>query len=372
MPKIIISTINDISTDNRVNKVALLLLDLGYEVLWVGRTLKNSPPLEREYKTHRMKLWFTAGALFYAEFNIRLFFFLLFHKADVLLSNDLDTLLANYLASRLKRKELVYDTHEYFLGVPEIQDNPLAKAVWTKIERWIFPKLKTVFTVNNSIADLYEKDYGMRPIVFRNISPAVIPNKIKTRDELGLPSNRKIVINQGTGMNIDRGLEEALEAVLNIEDAVLVLVGTGEAIPQLKAEVERKGVQEKVIFIDRVPYQELLQYTLNADVGISLDKDTNINYRFSLPNKLFDYIHCGIPIVCSNVVEVKTIVDDFKIGRSITNVESDAIASALREVLKNGKNFYEKKLFAASQVLNWENEKRPVENVYKKIKQRVF
>ena len=77
MPKIIISTTNDISTDNRVNKVALLLLDLGYEVLWVGRQLDDSTKLQREYKTHRLKLFFTKGALFYAEYNLRLIFFLL-------------------------------------------------------------------------------------------------------------------------------------------------------------------------------------------------------------------------------------------------------------------------------------------------------
>ena len=364
MPKIIISTTNDISTDNRVNKVALLLLDLGYEVLWVGRKLENSLPLQRDYSTHRMKLWFIKGALFYAEFNIRLFFFLFFRKSDVLLSNDLDTLLANFLVSRFKRKELVYDTHEYFLGVPEIQDNALAKGVWTKIERWIFPKLKTVFTVNQSIAQLYENDYGIRPKVFRNISPVHLPEVLKTRQELGLPTDKKIIINQGSGMNVDRGIEEALEAILNIENAVLLLVGSGDVIPQLKAEVAQRNVQDKVIFVGRVPYQELLQYTANADVGVSLDKDTNINYRYSLPNKLFDYIHCGVPVVCSNVVEVKSIIDNFEIGKSIDKVTPQNIETALIKVLRHGKSFYTKNLNVASSQLTWDIEKIPVMEVY--------
>ncbi len=364
MPKIIISTTNDISTDNRVNKVTLLLLDLGYDVLWVGRKMKTSLPLDRLYRTHRMKLWFTKGAFFYAEFNIRLFFFLLFRKTDVLLSNDLDTLLANFLVSRLKQKELVYDTHEYFLGVPEIQDNKFAKGVWTSIERWIFPQLKTVFTVNNSIATLYDKDYGIKPKVFRNISPVHIPNHVKSRTELGLPTDKKIVINQGSGMNVDRGIEEALEAVIELEDTVLLLVGSGDVIPQLKEIAKNKKVEDKVIFVDRVPYQELLQYTLNADVGISLDKDTNINYRFSLPNKLFDYIHCGIPVVCSNVIEVKSIVDKYAIGISIEDVNLNSIANAVQEVLGRGKEFYKEPLFKASQQLTWDREKGVVQDVY--------
>ncbi|MCT4623579.1 MAG: glycosyltransferase [Schleiferiaceae bacterium] len=367
MPKIIISTTNDISTDNRVNKIALLLLELGYEVLWVGRVLPNSLPLQREYKTHRMKLFFTKGALFYAEFNIRLFFFLLFNKSDVLLSNDLDTLLANYLVSRLKRKDLVYDTHEYFLGVPENQDNALAKTVWTKIERWIFPQLKTVFTVNNSIASLYEQDYGFRPKVFRNISPVTIPEKVKRRTELGLPENKMIVINQGSGINVDRGMEEALEAILQIENAVLLLVGSGDVVPQLRAEVKNRNIEDKVIFVDRVPYAELLQYTANADVGISLDKDTNINYKYSLPNKLFDYIHCGIPVVCSRVVEVKSIVDKYAIGKSVNSHKPEEIASAISEVLSHGKTYYQEKLKKASQAENWEQEKEVPAEVYKQL-----
>ncbi len=367
MPRIIISTTNDISTDNRVNKIAVLLLDLGYEVIWVGRVVAGSTSLERTYKTHRFRLFFKRGALFYAEYNFRLFFYLLFKKADVLLSNDLDTLLANFLVSRLKRMPLVYDTHEYFLGVPEIQENALAKTVWTKIERFIFPKLKTVFTVNNSIAELYQKDYGIKPLVFRNISPIDLPEKIKSRKALGLPENAKIVINQGSGINIDRGMEEALEAILTLENTVLLLVGSGDVIPKLKQIVADKNCQDKVIFVDRVPYQELLQYTANADVGISLDKDTNINYRFSLPNKLFDYIHCGIPVVCSNVIEVKTIVENYEIGLSVESHRPQAIANALKTILGLGKSHYKKPLQKAAQDLTWEKEKAVPEEAYRQV-----
>jgi len=367
MPKIIISTTNDISTDNRVNKIAVLLLDLGYDVTWVGRQVKTSTPLQRPYETHRMNLLFTRGALFYAEFNLRLFFYLLSKKTDVLLSNDLDTLLGNYLVSRLKRKELIYDTHEYFLGVPEIQDNALAKTVWTKIEQWIFPKLKTVFTINQSIANLYQKDYGFKPLVFRNISPVSLPDTLKTKKELGLPENTKIVINQGSGINVDRGMEEALEAILLLENTVLLLVGYGDVIPKLKQIVEERNCNDKVVFIDRVPYQELLQYTAIADVGISLDKDTNINYRFSLPNKLFDYIHCGIPVVCSNVVEVKSIVEKYEIGLSVDSHHPQVIADTLKAVLDLGKPHYKKSLQKASKGLTWGKEKVVPERVYKDL-----
>ena len=156
--RIIISTTNDITTDNRVNKVALLLLSLGYQVHWIGRILPGSSPLNRPYKTTRMRLIFKSGGLFYAEFQLRLFFKLLVHRPEILLSNDLDSVLPNFLISRLLRIPLVYDSHEYFCGVPEIQGR-WVKKVWLTLERFIFPRLEHIWTVNESIAELYESDY---------------------------------------------------------------------------------------------------------------------------------------------------------------------------------------------------------------------
>ena len=219
--KIILSTTNDISTDNRVHKVAMLLLELGYDVHWVGRLLPNSEPLNRPYETTRMRMLFKKGGLFYAEFQVRLFFFLLLNRSAVLLSNDLDTLLPNYLVSRLYNSELVYDSHEYFCGVPEIQGR-WVKKVWLAVERSVFPNLTHPWTVNESIADLYEKDYGIRPRVFRNISPKPHAFEPKTRRELGLPEHLRIAINQGSGMNVDRGLEEAVSAVAGMEGWLLL------------------------------------------------------------------------------------------------------------------------------------------------------
>ena len=362
--RIIISTTNDISTDNRVHKVAMLLLELGYEVLWVGRMLPSSAPLERPYKVRRMKLAFKKGGLFYAEYQFRLFLFLLFQPSTHLLSNDLDTLLPNFLVHRLRRRALVYDSHEYFCGVPEIQGR-WVKKVWLAVERWIFPQLQHIWTVNQSIADLYEADYGKRPSVFRNISP--VPELVvKTREELGLPEDVKIAINQGSGMNVDRGLEESVEAIAGMKGWMLLLVGGGDAIPALKANVEARGWQEKVAFVGRVPYAELLAYTRAADVGLSLDKSTNINYRFSLPNKLFDYIHCDIPVVTSTVVEVKRIVETYGVGQTVDPENIEALRAAI-EAVGVQKGQYAQALKEAQSKLNWAAESQPLKAFYEAL-----
>jgi glycosyltransferase involved in cell wall biosynthesis len=359
--RIFISTTNDISTDNRVNKVAVMLEEMGFEVMWIGRELASSKPLERSYRTERMKLWFTKGGLFYAEFQVRLFFTLLFEcdRKSVLLSNDLDTLLPNFLISRFFGIPLVYDSHEYFCGVPEIQGR-WVKRVWQGLERFVFPRLDHIWTVNESIAGLYQEDYGKRPKVFRNISPKPSFAK-KSRAELGLPEDVKIAINQGSGMNVDRGLEEAVEAVSQMEGWMLLLVGSGDAIPALQKYVTEHQLETKVKFIGRVPYEELLQYTSAADVGLSLDKSTNINYRFSLPNKLFDYIHCNTPVVSSAVVEVKRIVDDYAIGETVDPENIEALKVAIEKV---GADTYDTALKKAQKELNWENEQMPLKAFY--------
>lgn len=365
-PRVLLSTSNDIATDNRVHKVAMLLQELGFEVLWVGRRWSHSPSLDRPYATHRMKLFFRRGGLFYAEFQLRLFFYLLTHRSAVYVSNDLDTLLPNYLASRLFGRALVYDTHEYFCGVPEIQGR-WVRHVWLAVERSLFPRLTHVWTVNQSIADLYYQDYGIRPGVFRNINPFPANFQRRSRRELGLPEDALIAINQGSGMNVDRGLEEALEAVLTLPRPwMLLLVGSGDAIPALKAKVTARGAEDRVHFVDRVPYHQLLQYTAAANVGLSLDKSTNINYRLSLPNKLFDYIHCGLPVVTSPVVEVRRIVEAFGIGETVDPEAIDALAQAIDRVGRQGSK-YQEALQKASAALTWERESQELRSFYSQL-----
>jgi hypothetical protein len=168
--KVIVSVINDLATDQRVHKTCVLLMDSGAEVLLIGRKLKNSLPLNnRAYATKRMNLLFASGPFFYAEFQVRLLFILLSKKADLYFANDLDTLLPNYLVSKIKGKELVYDSHEYFTEVPELQKSPLKKSIWKWIERAIVPKLKYCITVNQSIAKLFSDEYKNKWMVIRNM-----------------------------------------------------------------------------------------------------------------------------------------------------------------------------------------------------------
>ncbi len=367
MKRAIVSVINDLSTDQRVDKVCKTLTKAGYDVLLVGRRKKDSRNLEeRLYKTHRMNLLFEKEAIFYAEFNIRLFFFLLFNKTSLLIANDLDTLLPNFLISNLKRIPLVYDSHEYFTEVPELINNNFARNIWLKIENIIFPRLKHVFTVNQSIAEIYKTKYNVNVNIVRNIPLRKENQIIKSRKELGLDENKSIILLQGAGINIDRGVEELVEAMQYMENILLLIIGDGDVINDLKNLTEKLKIQHKVEFIKRIPYQELIHYTANADLGLSLDKDTNLNYRYSLPNKLFDYINAGIPVLVSDLPEVKRIVTEYNVGEILFSHKPEDIAEKIRNMLKNKDKIAEYKTNTqkASLVLCWENEEKELLKVY--------
>jgi glycosyltransferase involved in cell wall biosynthesis len=370
-PKIYVSVTSDLATDQRVRRVCEVLIDTGYKVVLIGRKLPESLPINRPYKTIRFVLPFKRGAGFYIIYQIRLFFFLLFAPKGFLLANDLDTLLPNYLISRIKRVPLVYDTHEYFCGVPELQNRPFIRKIWKSVESWIFPNLKYVFTVNNSIAKLYEDDYGVRPMVFRNIGSRIVSKKFKTRQELGLPLEKVICINQGTGINVDRGMEEFLEALALMPEVVLLLVGSGDAIPGLKTKVAGLSLEKQVIFVDKVPYEDLLHYTANADIGLSLDKPTNINYRYSLPNKIFDYIQCGIPVLASDLPEVANIVKGYEVGCCVFGHSPPELAEGVTSVLNMKGPALKGKIEKAASQLHWEAEGKALVEFYSNFKRVV-
>jgi glycosyltransferase involved in cell wall biosynthesis len=368
--RVAFSVTNCICYDQRVTKIAATVNSLGCDITIIGRRSGDcSDSVSVPFKTVRFRMIFRRGFLFYKFFNIRLFFFLLFHNYDLLVSNDLDTLLPNFLASKLKRLPLVYDSHEYFTGVPEIQNRPFVKWVWKSIEKSIFPGLKNVMTVSEPIASLYEMMYHVRPQVIRNFSRNAKDIISFTHLELEISPADFLVIIQGTGINIDKGAEELIEAINISSGVALLIVGSGDVLPKLWKRVRELKLENQVKFIPQVPWETLMRYTKSADIGMCIEKNTNLNYRFSLPNKLFDYISAGIPVIASNLPETGKIIKENKCGVIINKVTPEDISNAISELRNNPVLLSElrRNAVSASEKLNWETESEKVKEFYNKI-----
>lgn len=345
--------INDLATDQRVGRVARLLSEEGFEVMCIGRKQRLSPDLQNvPYKLRRYRMLFTSGPLFYACFNLRLLTTLLFvKKPAVIISNDLDTLPANFMASRIRRVPLIYDSHELFTQVPELIHRKAVQSVWKWIERSMVPKLRHAITVNYSIATIYRRLYGTRFKVVRNV-----PEKLMFIPREKDPDEKQMIIYQGS-LNVGRGLELMIEAMCFLPEVLFVLAGTGDIEEELKRLVVGNQLSDRVEFRGRLLPEELVKLTKQADLGISLEEDLGLNYRYSLPNKLFDYIQCRVPVLCSALPEMSRIVSSYGVGIACKERDPEKLAGRIRFMLKErAGGAWMEALDRAANDLCWENE----------------
>ena len=372
MKRICVSVSSDLVSDNRVNKTCFSLQQLGLDVVLIGRRkrTKSLDLAKRSYCCLRMNLLFETSFLFYAELNLRLFIYLLFHKQDILWSNDLDTLPANYLVSRLKNKPLIFDSHEHFTEVPELKYNLFAKKTWKRIERTILPRLKYVITVCNPIAAYFKENYAIEAIIVRNMLPKSLSSDIQSSKpylDMAIDNNKPILIWQGA-INIERGIEELLEAMTKVE-AYLYIIGDGKIVSQVKQMAKRLKLDDKVFFLPRMPYQQMIALTQQATLGLSLDKNTNTNYAISLPNKVFEYISAHIPILASDLSEIRATIEQYEVGEFIWEITPKEIAKRINEMLNDDVKLaqYKANTYRASEILCWENEEKKIQDIVENI-----
>jgi glycosyltransferase involved in cell wall biosynthesis len=363
--RIVLSVTNDIQSDQRVGRVARSLAGLPAQVIVIGRRTRSSSPLAASgYQVSRFRLMFNKGFLFYAGFNLRLFCRLLFEKADILVSNDLDTLPAVFMAAKIRRKIVVYDSHEYFTGVPELVGRKFVRKIWESIESFLLPRIICSYTVSASIAAEYNRKYGIGMQVIRNL-PLRRINPVLPSVPLRI-AGEKIILYQGS-LNIGRGLELAISAMKYIQDTRLIIIGTGDVEDDLKSLVRLLDLSSSISFLGRLTPEELLPCTRQADLGISLEENLGLNYYYSLPNKLFDYIQAEVPVLVADLPEMAAIVNNYQVGRVTGTRDPEELAGIFYEMLHDPekRSAWKSKLELAAKELCWENEEEKLLNIYR-------
>ena len=357
--KIFVAVTNDISTDYRVHKICNYLIDNGFLVSIYGRVLPNTLQVKRDYKIIRKKHLFNHNFCFYAEYNVRLFLFLIFRKYNYILANDLDTLPACFFASRLKNIELVYDSHELFSEGPELQGRKFVQNFWRKLEDFFLPKIKKSYTVSQSISNFYDEKYQNKMGVIRNV-PA--KNDVLNVENVSFPTDKQTILYQGV-LNPGRGLKPMMKALKLIDNLDLIIIGYGKVEQELKEFVSQEKMNDRVYFLGRIPREKLFNYTKLATLGMVLEEPLGKSFEYSLPNKLFDYIHAELPIVAGNMPEISKIIKHYKVGVLVENYSPEKIAEKIKEVLNNPDLISEIKQHqkVAKEILCWEEESKKLD-----------
>jgi glycosyltransferase involved in cell wall biosynthesis len=169
----------------------------------------------------------------------------------------------------------------------------------------------------------------------------------------GIPTDRPIALLQGAYLDRDRGVLDAVNLLEAMEDVRLVLVGAGEEWDAASALAARGVGGGRLHCLPRLPFAALCTLTAGADVGLSLDRDTSGNYRMSLPNKLFDYVHAGLPVVATALPEVRRVVEGHRLGEVVEKADPEALARAVRAVLEVDREVWRVRAADAALHLHW-------------------
>ncbi|TAH25566.1 MAG: glycosyltransferase [Cytophagales bacterium] len=356
--KIIFTVTNDLVYDQRMQRICGTLAEK-YDVTLIGRVLKNNQLTNQLYNQKRFDCYFSKGKLFYAEINLRIFFFLLFSKVDIIGAIDLDTIVPAFLVSKLRNKTLVYDAHEYYTQVIELIDRPLEQSIWLKIEEFILPKVKHAYTVSESLQKLYTDKYNIPFELIRNIAP-LKPKIEKTSQE-------KYLIYIGA-VNAGRGISELLYAMKEIS-LPLHICGEGDLLDEMKQLSIQLNVQNKVVFHGNVLPEPLRKLTANAFAGFLLLENKGLSYYYSLANKFFDYIHGEIPQITINFPEYQLINNQIEVALLI-DLQPNHIVAAVNKLINDPELYRTLKdnCKIAKHEYSWQTESQRLISYYEQIK----
>lgn len=361
LKKIVCTVTNDLNFDQRMIRICSSLQQAGYDVTLVGRKKNESKPLnEKIFRQKRLYCFFQKGKLFYAEYNIRLFFFLLFVKTDLFCAIDLDTILPNLFASKIRSKPRVYDAHELFCEMEEIVSRPMIFRMWKAIEKYAVPKFIHGYTIGECYAEEFNKMYGVKYEIVRN---ATILQPLQTENNAA----DKYILYQGA-VNEGRSFETLIPAMKNV-NCKLLICGEGNFFEQAKALVNTYQLNDKIEFKGYVEPSLLRQYTKGAYIGITLFTNQGKSNYLSMANRFFDYMHAAVPQLCVSFPEYKKVNEKFRISVLIENTNEETISNALNEVLSDNHLHQElsQNCLKAREVYCWQQEEIKLVSFYKNI-----
>lgn len=373
MSKNVLSLVlNNFTNDSRVLKECMTLQKAGYEISVLAmhegelsecETIENISVKRIKLRT---KQWFSNNkgkALKYIEFFFKAVNSQRKAGLDIIHCNDLNALPISVALKALSSKPLkiVYDCHEYQTEVKSMKGFKQTLARW--LERRLIKYTDVTLTVSNAIAEEYVRLYGVeKPRLVLNTPPYKQVEKTHVyREKFNIDSDAAIFLYQGA-ISAGRGIEVTLEAFKSLSNNfVIVFMGYGE----LTSMVEEAAKHHKNIFYHpAVSPSVLLEHTAAADYGICFIDNICLNYYYCLPNKMFEFMMAGLPVIVSNLPEMKRIVEQYKVGLVADNSDPASLCEAVTNIHKLDKNETLNNLEKVKQEFNWQQQEKVLLEAY--------
>ena len=360
---------NDLNYDFRVFREASTLASRGHRITVVA--LESSKPLCEEWNDFEVITIPRAAVgslrIAYPQFWWRAAKILRKIRADVYHAHDLDALPPASKAAKHYNVPLVYDSHELWTHQSSLVSRPWIRRFWEHLETRLIKQAAHVISVSEPIAKNLVGRYQLdRVTVLRNLPPYREPvsgNCI--RDMLTLPPKATILLYQG-GFLTDNGLAEQIHAMASVENAHLVLLGGGPTKNDLQREVQLAHVEDRVHFLSRVPFSELHTYTCSADIGMCLIKPTGRSFYWSLPNKLFEYLMAGLPVLASDAPQIAELVQTAGVGECVDVRNVSRISECINHLVADRVKCkqYASAALATAKKMSWDREQTKLIQVY--------
>jgi len=356
--RILISFLGNINYDTRARNLRASLIERGFEVEtvsfdWFDRPQGGDIPVVKLTKGK-------SSAGFYLKFAFTVIHKLLFNKYDLYIAADIYNLPFLSFFAKFRSKPLFYDSRELFRYLAGLTGKKNIQTLLSLIEESYIRDCDKIIVTGMMDAGVLIEDYGLSQdkfILLRNLPRKSARSEAKDlRKEFNLPHDAVILIYQGVVVK-GRGLQKIIELLPENGSLHLVILGEGELRVELERYAGELGVASRVIFAGTVTQDELLSYTAGADIGCTLIENISKSYYYALPNKLFEYVAAGIPVLASDLPQMKQIIDRYGVGRYVNPENEDEIIEALnhlcdpeirREIKLNS--------MKAAEELNWERE----------------
>ncbi len=359
--------------DHRVLKEALTLRETGHDVTLIAQRHDDSYPEERvEHGIRvvrlRMHKWpWRKGR--YAEYFLRAASKAVALKGDVYHAHDLDTLVPAAIAARLRRKPLIYDSHELFTEMHFLIGRARETRIWESIEKRLITQCARVITVSDPIADEMVARYGIeRPVVLRNIPryeepPVPIPFFPEE------PSSDALTFLCQGYLQPGRGLDQIVRAMKSLPEHRLVILGDGPERESLVAIARNEKLENRVIIHAAVPLAALPPRTASADVGLIAYSMASLNFRYALPNKFFEYIMAGVPVITTPIPEIAKLVKKYDVGEVVEEATDEALVKAMRKLADDPdrRQRIRKNCIETARVLCWQEEEKKLLQIYESL-----